>query len=126
MGIKTVAVYSEADVNSLHVKIDDEAFCIGPAASNLSYLKKDNLIQVAQVCEADAIHPGYGFLAEDEEFSEKCEKMGVVFIGPKAEHIRLMGDKIAARNTAAGAGVPIIEGIRSEEHTSELQSRFDI
>jgi len=111
MGIKTVAVYSEADVNSLHVKIADEAFCIGPAASNLSYLKKDNLIQVAQVCEADAIHPGYGFLAEDEEFSEKCEKMGVVFIGPKAEHIRLMGDKIAARNTAAGAGVPIIEGI---------------
>src|SRR5699024_6544321 len=122
IGVKTVAVYSVADENSLHVKIADEAYCIGPAASNLSYLKKDNLIQIALATKADAIHPGYGFLAEDAEFAQKCEDAGVLFIGPKAEHINLMGDKIAARDTAVKAGVPI----RSEEHTSELQSRFDL
>lgn len=115
MGVKTVAVYSVADKNSLHVKIADEAYCIGPAASNLSYLKKDNLIQIALATKADAIHPGYGFLAEDAEFAQKCEDADILFIGPKANHINLMGDKIAARDTAVKAGVPIIEGIEGGE-----------
>lgn len=111
VGISTVVVYSKADVDSLHVRMADESICIGPAASNLSYLRKDSLIEVAKSCKADAIHPGYGFLAEDDEFAEKCEEAGIIFIGPKAEHIRLMGDKIAARDTAVKSGVPIIEGI---------------
>ena len=111
VGISTVVVYSKADVDSLHVRMADESICIGPAASNLSYLRKDSLIEVAKSCKADAIHPGYGFLAEDDEFAEKCEEAGIIFIGPKAEHIRLMGDKIAARDTAVRSGVPIIEGI---------------
>lgn len=91
MGIKTVAVYSEADRNAPHVKFADEAVCIGPPPSNQSYLLGDKIIEVAKELGADAIHPGYGFLSENAEFSEKVEKNGLVFIGPKAKAIRMMG-----------------------------------
>ncbi|MBO1001849.1 acetyl-CoA carboxylase biotin carboxylase subunit [Pseudogracilibacillus auburnensis] len=111
MGIKTIAVYSKADADSLHVKMADQKVCIGPAPSNLSYLKMDSLLEIAHAYKADAIHPGYGFLAEDAAFARKCEEENIIFIGPKADHIDLMGDKIAARDTAKKAGVPIIEGI---------------
>src|SRR5699024_10466232 len=110
VGISTVVVYYNADVDSLHVRMADESICIGSAASNLSYLRKDSLIEVAKSCKADAIHPGYGFLAEDDEFAEKCEEAGIIFIGPKAEHIRLMGDNIASYDMAVRSGVSNIEG----------------
>lgn len=114
MGIETVAVYSEADADSLHVMLADQKVCIGSAPSSQSYLKMDSLIEVAKACKADAIHPGYGFLAEDEIFSRRCEESDIIFIGPKADHINLMGDKIAARNTAVTLGVPIIEGLETD------------
>lgn len=114
MGIKTIAVYSKADADSLHVKMADQKVCIGPAPSNLSYLKMDSLLEIAHAYKADAIHPGYGFLAEDAAFARKCEEENIIFIGPKADHIDLMGDKIAARDTAKKAGVPIIEGIEGD------------
>lgn len=114
MGIKTIAVYSKADAGSLHVKMADQKVCIGPAPSNLSYLKMDSLLEIAHAYKADAIHPGYGFLAEDAAFARKCEEENIIFIGPKADHIDLMGDKIAARDTAKKAGVPIIEGIEGD------------
>lgn len=114
MGIKTVAVYSKADADSLHVMLADQKVCIGPAPANLSYLKADSLIEIAHAYEVDAIHPGYGFLAEDAAFAKKCEEENIIFIGPKEKHINLMGDKIAARTTAVNLGVPIIEGIESD------------
>ncbi|MFD2131774.1 acetyl-CoA carboxylase biotin carboxylase subunit [Pseudogracilibacillus auburnensis] len=114
MGIKTIAVYSKADADSLHVKMADQKVCIGPAPSNLSYLKMDSLLEIAHAYKADAIHPGYGFLAEDAAFARKCEEENIIFIGPKADHIDLMGDKIAARDTAKKAGVSIIEGIEGD------------
>ena len=110
MGIKTVAVYSSADADSLHVKFADEAVCIGPASSTDSYLKIPNIIAAAEITNADAIHPGYGFLAENAKFSKICKENGFTFIGPDAEIIDLMGDKVNASNAAKDAGVPIIPG----------------
>jgi acetyl-CoA carboxylase, biotin carboxylase subunit len=110
MGIRTVAVYSEADRESLHVHFADEDICIGPAPARDSYLNIPRLIAAAEVLGADAIHPGYGFLAENAEFAEICERSDLVFIGPAAEHIRLMGDKAVARNTMANVGVPTVPG----------------
>ncbi len=110
MGIKSVAVYSTADKESLHVKFADEAVCIGPAASNLSYLKMANIIAAAEITNSDAIHPGYGFLAENAQFSKICEEHKIKFIGATAEMINLMGDKASARETMKKAGVPIIPG----------------
>ncbi len=110
MGIKSVAVYSTADKDSLHVKFADEAVCIGPASSAESYLKMVNIIAAAEVTNADAIHPGYGFLAENAQFSKICEEHGIKFIGATAEMINLMGDKASARETMKKAGVPIIPG----------------
>lgn len=110
MGIKTVAVYSTADKESLHVRFADEAVCIGPAPSRDSYLKMQNIISAAEITNADAIHPGYGFLSENAEFSKICEDYGIKFIGATAEQINLMGDKATAKETMKKAGVPVIPG----------------
>jgi acetyl-CoA carboxylase, biotin carboxylase subunit len=110
MGIRTVAVYSEADRESLHVRFADEDVCIGPAAARDSYLNIPRIIAAAEITGANAIHPGYGFLAENAEFAEICERSDIVFIGPSAEHIRLMGNKAVARRTMMGVGVPTVPG----------------
>ncbi len=110
MGIKTVAVHSEADANAMHVRLADEAVCIGPARSVDSYLNKPAIISAAIITGADAIHPGYGFLSEDADFAEMVEKHGIKFIGPSAAQIRMMGDKLTARAAAKKAGLPLIEG----------------
>jgi len=110
MGVKTVAVYSQADETSLHVQLADEAICIGPAASKDSYLKIANIISAAEVADVDAIHPGYGFLSENAHFAEICKNCNIVFIGPSAENIRTMGDKNVARQTMRKAGVPVTPG----------------
>jgi acetyl-CoA carboxylase biotin carboxylase subunit len=110
MGIKTVAVYSTADRDSLHVRFADEAVCIGPPSSKLSYLSIQNIISAAEITNADAIHPGYGFLSENAEFSRICSEYGIKFIGATAEQINLMGDKATAKDTMKKAGVPVIPG----------------
>ena len=110
LGIKTVAVYSEADVDSLHVKLADEAVCIGPASSTDSYLKIPNIISAAQITGSEAIHPGYGFLAENASFAKICAQNNIVFIGPRPELINMMGDKATARETAIKNKVPITKG----------------
>ncbi len=110
LGIKTVAVYSESDRTSLHTLLADEKFCIGPARASDSYLNIPNLLTVAEITKADAIHPGYGFLAENPRFAEICETSGITFIGPPASIIRLMGDKNRARQEMAKAKLPIIPG----------------
>ncbi|REE01013.1 acetyl-CoA carboxylase biotin carboxylase subunit [Marinoscillum furvescens] len=110
MGIKTVAVYSAADRDSLHVRFADEAVCIGPAASKDSYLKIPQIISAAEITNADAIHPGYGFLAENAEFSRVCTEYGIKFIGASADMINAMGDKATAKATMKEAGVPTIPG----------------
>jgi len=106
MGIKTVVVHSEADSEAKYVKLADESVCIGPAASSASYLNIPAIISAAEVTDAEAIHPGYGFLAENPDFAERVDKSGFVFIGPQAETIRLMGDKVNAKQVMARAGVP--------------------
>ncbi len=110
LGIKSVAVYSEADRKSMHVRYADEAYFIGPSPSNESYLVIDKIIEVAKKSKADAIHPGYGFLSENAEFSDRCKKEGIIFIGPSAYAINTMGDKITARQTMLKAGVPVVPG----------------
>ena len=110
MGIKTVAIYSTADADSLHVRFADEAVCVGPASSSLSYLNIPNIMAAVEITNADAVHPGYGFLAENAEFAEICSQTGVKFIGPDPEHIRKMGDKITAKETMIKAGVPVVPG----------------
>ena len=111
MGIKTVAVYSTADKDSLHVKFADEAVCIGKPASADSYLNIPNIIAAVEITNADAIHPGYGFLAENARFAEICTKHGIKFIGPTPEMITAMGDKITAKQTMINAGVPVVPGV---------------
>jgi acetyl-CoA carboxylase biotin carboxylase subunit len=110
LGLETVAVYSEADRESLHVRFADDDVCIGPAPGRLSYLKIPNIIAAAEITGADAIHPGYGFLAENAEFAETCKASNITFIGPTPEQIRQMGDKATARRLAAEAGVPTVPG----------------
>ena len=110
MGIKTVAVHSEADREALHVRYADEALCIGPAPSALSYLNIPAIISAAEVTNVDAIHPGYGFLAESATFAKICEDCNIKFIGPRADVIAMMGDKVEARRTMQAAGVPILPG----------------
>ena len=110
MGISTVAVYSTADAESLHVKFADEAVCIGPAPSTDSYLKIANIIAAAEITNADAIHPGYGFLSENAKFSKICEEHGIKFIGASAQMIDQMGDKASAKATMKEAGVPCVPG----------------
>ncbi len=110
LGVQTVAVYSEADRESLHVRFADDDVCIGPAPSRDSYLRIPRLIAAAEITGADAIHPGYGFLAENAEFAETCAASGITFIGPTPEQIRVMGDKASARRAMAAVGVPIVPG----------------
>jgi acetyl-CoA carboxylase, biotin carboxylase subunit len=110
LGVATVAIYSEADVDSLHVQLADEAVCIGPAQSAESYLKIDRIISAAEITDVDAIHPGYGFLAENAHFAEVCASCNIKFIGPSPAAIRTMGDKNAAREQARKAGVPVCPG----------------
>ena len=110
MGIKTVAVFSDADRTSMHVRYSDEAVHIGPPLSSDSYLNIDKIIEAAKQTNADAIHPGYGFLSENAEFSDRCKKEGITFIGPSADSISQMGDKITARKTIIKAGVPVVPG----------------
>jgi acetyl-CoA carboxylase biotin carboxylase subunit len=110
MGIKTVAIYSTADRESLHVRFADEAVCIGPPASSQSYLNIPKIMAAVEITNADAIHPGYGFLAENAEFAEICHQYGIKFIGPTPDQIRKMGDKITAKETMIKAGVPVVPG----------------
>ena len=111
MGIVSAALFSDADRMSKHVMLADEAYYIGPAPSSESYLKIDKIIETALACGADAVHPGYGFLSENTEFARKCEAAGITFIGPRAETIERMGDKISARRSMIEAGVPVVPGI---------------
>ncbi len=120
MGIKTVAVYSTADAESLHVRFADEAVCIGPPSSAESYLSIPRIMAAVEITNADAIHPGYGFLAENADFAEVCKEYGIKFIGPTPEMIRKMGDKITAKETMIKAGVPVIPG--SEGLIKDLKS----
>ncbi|MEX0980223.1 MAG: acetyl-CoA carboxylase biotin carboxylase subunit [Gemmatimonadota bacterium] len=124
LGVQTVAVFSEADRESLHVRFADEEVCIGPAPAKESYLNIPRIIAAAEITGAEAIHPGYGFLAENAEFSEICERSGIVFIGPEPDQIRSMGDKATARRTMIEAGVPTVPGspglIRDVEHAEEM------
>ncbi|MFD0933095.1 acetyl-CoA carboxylase biotin carboxylase subunit [Psychroflexus salinarum] len=111
MGIKTVAIFSEADRNAPHVRFADEAICVGPAPSNQSYLLGDKIIEIAKSHQVDGIHPGYGFLSENADFAEKVEKNGLTFIGPKSHAIRIMGDKLSAKETVKTYNIPMVPGI---------------
>jgi acetyl-CoA carboxylase biotin carboxylase subunit len=110
MGIKTVAVHSTADAEAMHVRLADEAICIGPPAATDSYLNIPNIISAAEISGADAIHPGYGFLSENARFAEIVEMHDLLFVGPKPEHIRTMGDKVEAKRTAGALGLPLVPG----------------
>ena len=126
LDVESVAVYSEADVDSLHVQLADEAVCIGPSPSRDSYLKPDRIIAAAEVTEAEAIHPGYGFLSENARFAEICESCKIKFIGPSAELIRMMGDKNTARATALKHGVPVTpgtDGVMASEEEALVAAR---
>lgn len=118
MGIKTVAVYSEADRTALHVRAADEAVCLGPAASSRSYLLGDKIIQKAKELQVDAIHPGYGFLSENASFARKVQEAGIIFIGPSPESIEIMGNKVAARRAAARYQIPMVPG--TEEAITDI------
>ena len=124
MGIKTVAVHSEADRDSLHVRYADDDVCIGPAVSKQSYLSISSIIAAAEITGADAIHPGYGFLSENAHFAEIVGECNLTFIGPPPEAIRLMGNKSRARETAKKAGVPIIPG--SEGAVTSIEEAADV
>ncbi|OAN55597.1 MULTISPECIES: acetyl-CoA carboxylase biotin carboxylase subunit [unclassified Sphingobium] len=119
MGIKTVAVHSTADADAMHVRLADEAICIGPPAAKDSYLNIAAIISAAEISGADAIHPGYGFLSENAKFAEIVEAHGIAFVGPKPEHIRTMGDKIEAKRTAGALGLPLVPG--SDGAVSDLE-----
>lgn len=123
LGIKTVVVYSQADKDAKYVKLADESVCIGPPASAQSYLNVPAIISAAEVTDSQAIHPGYGFLSENADFAERVEKSGFTFIGPKAETIRMMGDKVSAKNAMKAAGVPCVpgsEGALNTENPKEV------
>ena len=119
MGIKTVAVYSEADRDCLHTLLADEAICIGPAPSTQSYLNMERILTATVAMKADAIHPGFGFLSENARFAELCEKCNITFIGPSADIINRMGNKSEARKTMMDAGVPVVPGGKEAVHEVE-------
>src|SRR5574339_407366 len=121
LGIDTVAVYSEADRQALHVRYADEAYLLGPAPSRESYLRADKIIDVARRCGADAVHPGYGFLAERDDFAAACEENDIAFIGPKPSSIAAMGDKAEARATVIKAGVPVVPGTEDVGNMTDEQ-----
>lgn len=110
MGINTVAVYSEADREAMHVRLADESVCIGPNSAADSYLNIPAIIAACEITNADAVHPGYGFLSENARFAEIVEAHGMEFIGPTAQHIQIMGDKITAKDTVKKAGIPVVPG----------------
>jgi len=128
LGIKTLAVYSEADVQSLHVQLADEAICIGGPRGADSYLRSDRIIAAAEIADVDAIHPGYGFLSENAKFAEQCESCNIKFIGPKSGVIAKMGDKAIAKDTVSSAGVPIVPGsdgpVSSENEAVKLARKI--
>ena len=128
MGIKTVAVHSTADQDAMHVRLADESVCIGPPPARDSYLNKAAIIAAATITNADAIHPGYGFLSENADFAQMVEEHGITFIGPSPDHIRMMGDKITAKRAARDAGLPCVPGsegaIESEEHALALAAEM--
>ncbi len=128
LGIKTVAIYSTVDENALHTVFADEAVCIGPSSSGQSYLNTTRIISAAEITGADAIHPGYGFLAENAEFAEVCNSCEITFIGPSADNIKRMGDKAEAKKTMIEAGVPVVPGsegvIQKEEEAKKLASEI--
>ena len=119
LGIKTVAIYSEPDAHSLHVRYADEHICVGPAEGALSYRNVPNVLSAAEITGVDAIHPGYGFLAENGHFAEVCESIGVTFIGPRSEHIALLGDKSKARAQMMQKGIPVLPGSEGEIQDEE-------
>ena len=119
MGIETVAVHSTADADAMHVRLADHAVCIGPPPATDSYLNVANIISAAEVSQADAIHPGYGFLSENAKFAEIVEAHDIAWIGPKPEHIRTMGDKVAAKKTAGALGLPLVPGSDGAVETVE-------
>ncbi len=110
MGITSVAVHSTADADAMHVRMADESVCIGPAPSSESYLNKAAIISACEITGAQAVHPGYGFLSENAAFAQALEDHDITFIGPSAEHIRIMGDKITAKETAKALGIPVVPG----------------
>src|SRR5918999_2877500 len=110
MGIRTVAVPPTADTDAMHVRLADETVCIGPPPASESYLNIPNIISAAEIVHADAIHPGYGFLSENAKFAEIVESHGIIWVGPRPEHIRVMGDKVEAKRTAAKLGLPLVPG----------------
>lgn len=128
MGIKTVSIHSDIDANSLHVRFADESICVGPADSGSSYMNIPSILSAAEITDSEAIHPGYGFLAENANFAEVCASSGITFIGPTPENIRLAGDKIRARQTMAKAGIPIVPGsegtVTSEEQAIRISKRI--
>jgi acetyl-CoA carboxylase biotin carboxylase subunit len=124
MGIKTVAVHSTADADAMHVRLADEAICIGPPPATESYLNVPAIISAAEISGADAIHPGYGFLSENARFADIIEEHGITFVGPKPEHIRTMGDKIEAKRTAGALGLPLVPG--SDGPISDLAEAKEI
>ena len=125
MGIKTVAVHSTADTDAMHVRLADEAICIGPPPATDSYLNIPNIISAAEIVHADAIHPGYGFLSENAQFAEIVELHNIIWVGPKPEHIRIMGDKVEAKRTAAKLGLPLVPGSDGplDDHRRGAQGR---
>lgn len=124
MGIKSVAVHSTADANAMHVRLADESVCIGPPAARDSYLSTSAILSAASITGADAIHPGYGFLSENADFAEMVGEHGITFIGPTPAHIRLMGDKIAAKQAVLEVGIPCVPGSDGEVHTFEDAERW--
>ncbi len=128
MGIKTVAVHSTADSNAMHVRLADESVCIGPAPARESYLNKAAILSAATITGADAIHPGYGFLSENADFAQMVEEHGFTFIGPTSEHIKMMGDKITAKQAAERAGLPLVPGsdgaLENEDEALETATRI--
>jgi acetyl-CoA carboxylase biotin carboxylase subunit len=119
MGISTVAVHSQADTTAMHVRLADESVCIGPAPAAKSYLNIPAIVAACEITGAQAVHPGYGFLAENARFAEILEAHGYVFIGPRPEHIRTMGDKIAAKRAITAAGIPVVPGSAGSLDTEE-------
>ena len=124
MGIKSVAVHSTADADAMHVRMADESVCIGPAAAHASYLSKAAIISACEITGAQAVHPGYGFLSENAAFAQALEDHGITFIGPKAEHIRIMGDKITAKETAKALGIPVVPG--SDGGVADFESAIGV
>jgi acetyl-CoA carboxylase biotin carboxylase subunit len=124
MGIKSVAVHSTADADAMHVRMADESVCIGPAPSSESYLNKAAIISACEITGAQAVHPGYGFLSENESFAQALQDHGITFIGPTAEHIRIMGDKITAKVTAKDLGIPVVPG--SDGGVADFESAISV